>query len=526
MMTMVRKVFHIEDSEVSRRYLKDLLRGVAPSVEIVPLASAMQAAEALERLPDGELPELILADHGLPRLDGTQFVSWVKMHPRLKSIPVIMVSAETDEQRKGKLKSLGVVQCLDKPLQADQLALALEAAGGLRGVPGISREAAHLFTDEAVDRIGRCEELLRLTKESAPRDRSNEIKRELHTLKGTAFTYLQPVLGEFVHDLEKFLLKADGGPEGISEEAGRILLDSLEFARELVWAIREQRPANLQRMDLMRAMSRYGIGEPMPPKASPVKRTPESTRIPDHKLNQLQEQFQRVLRSKNRLGNYARMLSTEFPEEAFPAELRKIHEELSSASAELMEFFLEMRSLPLSRIRDLLVRILMEAAEKLQREVDFEVDLDEQETVDSALLGCIEAVLVHTVRNAMDHGFDGRKDGNRLWISARRIESGELELRIRDNGRGVDVEALKRKVLETGVVDGKALSAIPGERMLELVFIDGISTRDEANEFSGRGIGLGAVKSEVERVGGAISVQSTAGEGTEFVIRMPRVVQR
>jgi chemotaxis protein histidine kinase CheA len=541
---MVRKVFHIEDSEVSRRYLKDLMRDVAPSVELVAHSSAMQAALALERLPDSELPGLILADHGLPQLDGTQFVSWVKMHPRLRSIPVVMVSAEADEHRKKKLKAMGVVRCLDKPVQSDQLSVTLLAAETVPATPEISREGALLFTEEAMDRIGKCEDLLNGSGESTPGDRGDELQRQLHTLKGNAFTYQQPVLGEFIHDLEKFLIKSGGLNGGSTEEGVRILKESLLFARELVLAIREQRPANLKCLDLMRAMARPGVvgktqapGPTNPPQTAlqtapaivpapredseTLRRDGISTRIPDHKLDRLESHFREMLRVKNRLGHFSRMLSAEFPEESFPVELRKIHEELALASSELMEFFIDLRRLPIARIRDLLVRIIMEASEKLQREVDFDLELDERETIDGAILGCVETVLVHTVRNAMDHGFAERERGNRLWISAKRSESGGMELRIRDNGRGIDTDSLIKKVLSTGMVDEKTISRMPVDRLPELVFIDGLSTRAEADEFSGRGVGLGVVKSEVEKLGGGVSVQSEAGKGTEFVIRLP-----
>jgi two-component system chemotaxis sensor kinase CheA len=534
---MVRKVFHIEDSEVSRRYLKDLLSEVAPSVQVVPLETAVEAAEALERLPDGELPELILADHGLPGVDGTQFVSWVKMHPRLRSIPVVILSAETDDQRKKKLKALGVTQCLDKPVHGEQLGLALQAANGIPAAPGLNREAALVFTEEAMDRIGRCEELLCQPAADEPRNRTLELMRQLHTLKGNAFTYQLPVLGEFIHDLENFSLKAESVHPGWSEEARGILLESLEFARELVLAVREERPANLQRLDLMRAMARYGAPvansassqlpkarmEPAPAQKETggFRRDGVSTRIPDQKLNELEKQLRKVLQAKNRLGSFTRMLSGEFPDEAFPVELSGIHSSLSQASGELMGFFMELRAVPLRNIRDPLVRILMEASERLQCEVDLDIEIDEHETIGREILDAIEMALVHTIRNAMDHGFRGRKTGNHLSVSVKRTGAREFEVKVRDNGCGLDLDALRRRVLDSGIIPEQALSSMPPERLLELAFIDGISIRGEADGFSGRGVGLGAVKAGIEKLGGKVSVWSEPGKGTEFIFTVP-----
>jgi two-component system chemotaxis sensor kinase CheA len=355
----------------------------------------------------------------------------------------------------------------------------------------------------------------------------------LHTLKGSAFTYQQPVLGEFVHDLEKFAIKAEALQSGWSDEARGILLDSLLFIRELVLAVREQRPANLKRLDLMRAMARFGSPKPpsrsAPPKPNGsdfLRKDGVSTRIPDDKLNQLEAQFQQVLQAKNRLGSFSRALSGEFQDESFPKELAQIHQQLSAASGELMGFFMELRAVPLGRIRDVFGRIIMETSERLRCEVDFDVEIEEHETISRETLDAIEMALLHTLRNAMDHGFHGRTTGNHLSFSVKRVGVRDFEARVRDNGAGVDRESLRKKVLETGIISEQALTKMPPERLLELAFIDGISTREEANEFSGRGLGLAAVKSGIERIGGRVSIWSEPGEGTEVVLRVPRWVSK
>jgi chemotaxis protein histidine kinase CheA len=546
---MVRKVFHIEDSEVSRRYLKDLLRNVAPSVELVPLESAWEAVEALEHLTDSDLPELILADHGLPRIDGTQFVTWLRTHPRLRRIPVALVSAEADDQRKKKLKSLGVIQCLDKPLQAEQLSMVLHSVNGSVAVPGPSHEALLGFTEEAHEQILTCEAQIRQARSDGSPIRLEELKRHLHTLKGNAFTFQQSGLGEFVHDLEQFINKAEASSGAWGDEELTVLLESLGFAHELVLAIREDRPANLQRLDLMRAMNRYASGGSTT-SAKTAKKTPDttlkaepssrnssahaeqtavirdglSTRIADRKLDELQQQLRRVLQAKNRLGSFQRLLSAEFPDERFPAELGNIHDELSQASFELMDFFQSLRAIPLVRLKDTVARILLEATEKLQIDVDFDLELDEFELIDPEVLARVEVAMVHLLRNAMDHGFIGRKQGNFLSISAKKTGPMGFEFRVCDNGHGINREALKERIIKTGVVSEKSLESMPEDRVLDLVFIDGVTTREEVSEFSGRGVGLGSVKAAIEGVGGSISVESQPGKGTVFIIRVPRWV--
>jgi two-component system chemotaxis sensor kinase CheA len=533
--SMIKRAFHVDDSSISQRFVKDTLHLVDASLELSCFSSAKDAIAMLEDLPANDLPDVIFTDQAMPGMDGIDFLRWLKSHPRYHLIPVIMVSAESEEYRKKKVMALGVFQYLEKPLQGDHVLVALEAVEQKLLQAKADREAEVHLTEEVMDRIAECAKLLgALTDETM-----QEIKRHLHTIKGNAFSYQYPVLGEFIHELERVLEQAGESVKNGDPVLVNLLSLSFQYIREQALGIFEARAVKIDQPELFKILREFG----KPPEANkpesaahgghgkseskaqattPIVNDGISTRIQNDKLDHLQDQVKKIIQTKKRLANFVRGLRSEFPDEKFPEDLSKIHEELSDHAAHMMDFFITLRVVPLGRIRELLARIVPETSQKLAREVEYTLELDEQDSIDHEVLSRIETALVHTVRNSIDHGFEGRPTGNKIVFKITRANPDRFEILIRDNGHGIHPEKLKETVLKKKIFDSQAISALTPEQMLQLVFLDGLSTRIEATEFSGRGVGLGAVKAELNRIGGSIDVKSEVGKGTEFRIEVPR----
>jgi two-component system chemotaxis sensor kinase CheA len=130
--------------------------------------------------------------------------------------------------------------------------------------------------------------------------------------------------------------------------------------------------------------------------------------------------------------------------------------------------------------------------------------------------------MVHAVRNAVDHGIEtaaereaaGKSPTAKLTLAATR-QSGRLVITMSDDGRGVDWEALRAKAARSG------LPSTTETELKEALFADGVSTREHANEMSGRGVGLGALRATVVRLGGTVDVWSEPGAGTTFTFAFP-----
>ena len=174
-----------------------------------------------------------------------------------------------------------------------------------------------------------------------------------------------------------------------------------------------------------------------------------------------------------------------------------------------------------------LVRMVRELARELGKDARLEV-VGEATEVDRDVLEGLEAPLSHLLRNALDHGVEppderaaaGKPAKARILLEAGH-EAGMLRLRVADDGRGIDLEAVRARALERELATAEQLASLSTEALLELLFLPGFSTATSVTEISGRGVGLDAARTAVESVGGRIRVSSEPGRATVFELRLP-----
>jgi two-component system sensor histidine kinase and response regulator WspE len=172
-------------------------------------------------------------------------------------------------------------------------------------------------------------------------------------------------------------------------------------------------------------------------------------------------------------------------------------------------------------------RLVRDLARELGKQVRFDV-VGRDVPVDRDVLERLEAPLNHMLRNALDHGIEppgertaaGKAPAGRLHLEARH-RAGMLEIEIADDGRGVDPETIRRRVVERGMIAAEIAADLTKEELLEFMFLPGFSTRAEVDEVSGRGVGLDVVHSVARQVGGSIRADSEPGRGTRFLLVLP-----
>ena len=197
---------------------------------------------------------------------------------------------------------------------------------------------------------------------------------------------------------------------------------------------------------------------------------------------------------------------------------------------ELRRRALDIRTTPVRRVLERLPRVAAELARALGKRVEVKLEGEEVE-VDRAVLDHFDDALLHLVRNAVDHGIEspakralaGKDPVACISLQAERV-GGRLHLRVEDDGAGVDVEGVRRRAVETGMLPEEVAEDLTAERVAELLFEPGMSTKEEVSAISGRGVGLDAVKSRIEALGGSISMFSEPGQGTAFAIELPSMV--
>lgn len=188
---------------------------------------------------------------------------------------------------------------------------------------------------------------------------------------------------------------------------------------------------------------------------------------------------------------------------------------------------LGMRTAPLQRVVDPLPRTARELARELGKQVEVEIRGAELE-LDRAILDRLGDPLVHLVRNAVDHGLEtpsvrkqaGKPAAGRIVIEARR-ERDHVRIAVSDDGKGIDVERVKRRAVEAGLLHADLAEDLPPDEIAALVFRPGLSTAQEVSKISGRGVGMDAVKATIEALGGSVELASQSGLGTTTMLLVP-----
>lgn len=194
---------------------------------------------------------------------------------------------------------------------------------------------------------------------------------------------------------------------------------------------------------------------------------------------------------------------------------------------ELKRRALELRTTPLLRIMENLPRLAREVALRGGKAVEVELRGTELE-LDRSILDRLYDPLVHVVRNAVDHGLEapearraaGKPEVGRLLVEAVR-EKDAIRIAVRDDGAGVDVDAVRARAIALGALHPDLAEDLPAEEVLPLVFRAGLSTAAAVSDISGRGVGMDAVRATLESLGGEVRLASHRGAGTEVSLRVP-----
>ena len=206
-------------------------------------------------------------------------------------------------------------------------------------------------------------------------------------------------------------------------------------------------------------------------------------------------------------------------------------EAASSAQAQfglLAERIGNARLIPLSGVLAGFPRAARDMAREQGKEVECVVRGGET-GVDKAILLSLNDPLVHLVRNCVDHGIEtpeerlsaGKPRLGRIVLSAR-TDGDLLAVTVEDDGGGISPQKIRASALKKGIIGEQQAASLSARAALDLIFMAGFSTRDQAGETSGRGVGLDVVRKRVTSLGGSVSVESEPGKGAKFTLRMPQ----
>jgi two-component system, chemotaxis family, sensor kinase CheA len=217
----------------------------------------------------------------------------------------------------------------------------------------------------------------------------------------------------------------------------------------------------------------------------------------------------------------------QFNTEREDATLNATSQRLNLITTELQEGVMKTRMQPIGMVWNKLPRVVRDVALSLGKQIRLEMDGAETE-LDRTIIEAIKDPLVHLVRNSCDHGVEppevrlraGKPAQGKLTLRAYH-EGGQVNIEIGDDGAGVDVARVKEKAIEKGLLRPEHAQKLSDREALNLIFQPGFSTAQTITNVSGRGVGMDVVKSNIEKIGGAVDIFSRPGEGTTVKLKIP-----
>ena len=209
------------------------------------------------------------------------------------------------------------------------------------------------------------------------------------------------------------------------------------------------------------------------------------------------------------------------------AGLQAVSQRMNLIATELQEEVMKTRMQPIGNIWGQFPRTVRDVALGCGKQVNIEMEGKETE-LDKTIIEAIKDPLTHLVRNSVDHGIElpedrlkaGKDPTGRLILRAFH-EGGQVNIEISDDGAGLNVERIRQKAVERGVITFEQAARITEREIFNLIFLPGFSTAQKVTNVSGRGVGMDVVKTNIEKIGGTVDVQSTAGGGTTVRVKIP-----
>ncbi|MGI5891271.1 MAG: chemotaxis protein CheW [Bacillota bacterium] len=204
----------------------------------------------------------------------------------------------------------------------------------------------------------------------------------------------------------------------------------------------------------------------------------------------------------------------------------KAAQQLKKITSEMQDVIMSIRMIPLTTVFQKNKRIVRDMSKKLNKEVILKM-VGEDTEVDKNIIEHISDPLMHLIRNALDHGIEstqereaaGKPRQGMITLSARN-EGREVLISVRDDGKGIDKNKLLASAAKKGLLT-KDIKEMSDRDIYSLIFLPGFSTNSQVTEYSGRGVGMDVVASNIEGIGGRVSVESSVGKGTTITLRLP-----
>jgi two-component system chemotaxis sensor kinase CheA len=259
-----------------------------------------------------------------------------------------------------------------------------------------------------------------------------------------------------------------------------------------------------------------------------TQREDQTIRIDVNKLDELMNLVGELVLGKNRLILMSSMVKkgSENEENVLDG-LSDLTNYIEAVTNELQLSVMKARLVPISKLLNKVPRLIRDLCGEFKKEIDLKIEGEETE-LDRSLIEALHDPLVHVIRNSVDHGVEtpdhrvAHQKARRGQLSIKAFNEGnQVIIEIFDDGKGINIQAVKDKVKEKGIMSEPELNALSPKEVMNLIFIPGLSTAKKVSSVSGRGVGMDVVKTNIEKMNGQVYVDSEEGKWTRLTVRLP-----
>lgn len=382
--------------------------------------------------------------------------------------------------------------------------------------------------------IAECREMLEalggeiVAWEAMPDDRArlDSIFRFVHTVKGNCGFFDFPRLEALSHAAEDALAEVRAGRRQADHALVSAVLAIIDRISEMIAAL-EAGDEIVSGDDTLLIQALQPSAEaPVAPVATTVAEAqtkavaPRTIRLSVELLDRLMSGVSDMVLARNELARRLREAPDDVPVDG-------AFERLSSIIAEMRDSITRTRMQRIENLFVALPRMVRDLSAELGKQVLVDIEGGDVE-LDREMIEMIRDPLTHIIRNAVDHGIEapaerlkaGKREIGLLIVSARQ-SGNQILIDIQDDGRGIDGKRLIDKAIAAKVISKSEAANLSKREQLRLIFEAGLSTASEVTAISGRGVGMDVVRSNIERIGGTVEVDSNVGEGTRLTLRVP-----
>lgn len=266
-----------------------------------------------------------------------------------------------------------------------------------------------------------------------------------------------------------------------------------------------------------------------PEGVAPPKRTDsgQTVRVDVARLDELMNLVGELVIDRTRVAQIGAVLSSKYDYDENIEALGETVGHITRITSDLQDQIMKARMLPIETVFNRFPRMVRDIAQKLGKEIRLELSGGETE-LDRSVIEVIGDPLLHILRNSVDHGIErpdareaaGKPRQGVIHVSAKHQEN-HIVIEIEDDGAGIAVDKVKAKALASGLLTQEAVDRMTDKEAFQLIFASGLSTAEVVTDVSGRGVGMDVVKSNIQKLGGIIDVDSVPGNGTKVSLRLP-----